>query len=326
MSRVRVKLCHIRSISKSATQFNEDRRKKLPSRKYFEDLTENVYMQKKMARRSRRAFESMVENPIVVKKFFISDVKDDDIKFPEVMSKNDLDINVQLSDYFTNHIECTENGFAPSVYETFKNEKLFGINVPMEYGGREFSHTRCTFASEIEAHNINAALALNHHRLVCTAITEFGTGEQCAKYLPKLANGDTIGTTAFKEWNVDVTKVRWNTQAEYDDDNEEWCLNGLFLLELIFLENAIKIFYICTMSIGTKSFVINAADSNLFLVTAQTATNDRKGDRKNAVTMFLVDSTLLGIKILRKNETIGCTNLYQATVKFDDVILPKGTI
>lgn len=79
-----------------------------------------------------------------------------------------------------------------------------------------------------------------------------------------------------------------------------------------------------TIFIGTKSFVVNAADSKLFLVTAQTETNDRKGDKKNALSMFLVDSTLPGIKIQSKNETIGRTNLYQATIKFDNVILTKG--
>lgn len=230
VSRIRVKFCHLRSISTSTTQFNEDRRKKLPSRKYFDDLLENVYMQKRMSRRGRRAFEIMVENPIVVKKFFISDLKDDDIMFPDVLSQTDFDhlknTSAQISDYFANHIEYTENGFSSSVYDAFKDKKLFGYNIPMEYGGQGFSNTHCTFVSEIEAQNIDAALALNHHRLVCTAIMEFGTDEQCAKYLPKLANGDIIGSTAIQEWN-DVKKVGWNTQAEYDDDDEEWCLNGL---------------------------------------------------------------------------------------------------
>lgn len=77
-------------------------------------------------------------------------------------------------------------------------------------------------------------------------------------------------------------------------------------------------------STGTKSFVVNAADANLFLVTAQTQTSDRKGDRKNSSTVFLVDGTLPGIEIHGQNKGIGRTNLYQASVKFNDVILSKG--
>lgn len=88
--------------------------------------------------------------------------------------------------------------------------------------------------------------------------------------------------------------------------------------------------YNCRFSLfclaGTKSFVVNAADSNLFLVAAQTETNDRKGDKKNALSIFLVNSTLPGVKIQRKNKTIGRTNLCQATIKFDDVTLSKGRI
>lgn len=231
VSCIRVKFCHRRSISISSTHFNEDRRKNLPSRKYYEDLTENVYMHKQMARRGRRAFELMVENPIVVKKFFISDVNDDDIMYPDVLTTDDFNhlktANAQISNYFTNHIEYTENGFSSSVYDAFRDKKLFGHNIPTAYGGQGFSHTHCAFVSEHEALNIDAALALNHHRLVGAAITEFGTEKQCTKYLAKLANGEIIGTTAINEWN-DVKKIGWNTQAEYDDDNEEWCLNGLF--------------------------------------------------------------------------------------------------
>lgn len=63
----------------------------------------------------------------------------------------------------------------------------------------------------------------------------------------------------------------------------------------------------------------------MYLVTAQTETNDRKGDKKNALSVFLVDGTLPGIKIQNRNKTIGRTNIYQATIKFDDVILSKGT-
>lgn len=232
LSCARIKFCNFRQISTSTIQLNEDRRKKLPSRKYFEDLTEKVYMQKQMSRSgARRAFEIMVENPIVVKKFFISDAKEDDIKYPDVLSKNDFDhlndSSAQISVFFKNHIEYEENGFSPSVYEKFKDKKLLGYNVPKEYGGQGLTHTQCTFASEIEAaHNADAAVALNHHRLVCAAIMDIGTAEQCAKYLPKLANGEMVATTAFQEWNV-LDKIGLNTRAEYDDDDEEWCLNGL---------------------------------------------------------------------------------------------------
>lgn len=76
--------------------------------------------------------------------------------------------------------------------------------------------------------------------------------------------------------------------------------------------------------VGTKSFVVNAANANLFLVTAQTEVSDRKGDKKNAFSIFLVDSNLPGIRRHGKIRTIGRTNLYQASIRLEDVILSKG--
>lgn len=227
-----IRLCSFRSISTSRKhRTNDDLRKKLPSRKYYEELTENVYMHKQIAQSGRRAFENMVEYPIVIKKFFISDVNEEDIKYPDVLSTAEFDrlkqINAQKLDYFSKRVECSANGFPPSVYEAFKKMNLFGYNIPKGYGGEGLTHTQCTFAGEIEAYSIDAAVALHQHRLVCATITDIGTPEQCAKYLPKLANGDIIGSTAFQEWN-DVNKIGLNTRAEYDDDDEEWCLNGLW--------------------------------------------------------------------------------------------------
>lgn len=77
---------------------------------------------------------------------------------------------------------------------------------------------------------------------------------------------------------------------------------------------------------GKKSFVINAADANLFLVIAKTQTSDRKGDMKNTLSVFIVDGSLPGIEIHEKDKTIGCPSLYQAAVSFKDVILSNGNI
>lgn len=75
---------------------------------------------------------------------------------------------------------------------------------------------------------------------------------------------------------------------------------------------------------GKKSFVANAADANLFLVTARTEISDRKGDMKDTLTVFIVDSKLPGVKVHKKDKTIGHPNLYQSSVSFDDVKLSKG--
>lgn len=76
--------------------------------------------------------------------------------------------------------------------------------------------------------------------------------------------------------------------------------------------------------IGTKTFVLNSAKSNLFLVLAQTRTSDRLGDLNDSMTVFLVDSSSPGVSVHRKDETIGHRTVYQSTVSFDDVRLTEG--
>lgn len=230
---IRNKPCSCRFISLSAFKSNDGRKKNLPSRKIFEELTEREYLSDQIIRSGRRPFEIMLEKPIVVKSFFVSNLDDEDIQYPEIVSVNELDnwkkINANISKYFSQHIKNSENGFHPSVYQAFKEFNLFGYNVPKGFGGQELSYTQQMFVSEAEAQNIAAAMILNAHRLVCTAIKEIGTDEQCRELLPKLANGDLIGTLAFEEVNA-IDNVEYNTHAEYNDDEEQWCLNGMYLL------------------------------------------------------------------------------------------------
>lgn len=231
------KLCSCRSISVNAFKLNEDRRKNLPSRKLFESLTERKYMEEQLSRSGRRPFEVMVENPIVVKCFFVSNIEDEDIIYPEVVSISEIEnwkkTNAKISEYFSKNIKYSGKGFSPTVYKAFKKLNLFNYNVPKAFGGQELSYTHQIFRSEIETQNIDAAMALSSHRLFGNAIIEIGTDEQCNELLPKLATGELIGTLAFKEWN-NANKVGLNTQAEYDEEEEQWCLNGMYFHTILY--------------------------------------------------------------------------------------------
>lgn len=76
---------------------------------------------------------------------------------------------------------------------------------------------------------------------------------------------------------------------------------------------------------GTKSFVVNAELANTFLVLAQTRTDDRLGDKRDTLTVFIVDRNAPGVKVQQKHKSIGHRDLFLANVTFDDVILQNGT-
>lgn len=223
---IRAHLCRRRCVSSTPTVFSDQT--KLPSRRLFNELTERSFVDEQMSRSGRRPFEANVENPIIVKSFFVSDVNTEKIEFPASLSKAQLDScklkYAQISEYFGKHNgrELTE-----ADYNAFKSMHLFGYNVPKNYGGQGYSRTMHTLASEVEAQNIAAAMSLNVHRMVCATISEFGSDEQCKYYLPKLATGELIGTTAFQEWNS-LETIGLNTCAEYSHDDEHWLLRGNF--------------------------------------------------------------------------------------------------
>ncbi|XP_031616512.1 complex I assembly factor ACAD9, mitochondrial-like [Contarinia nasturtii] len=245
--------------------------------------------------------EPLIENPIIVKKFFISEIDSEQMLYPEVLSKDELDAirkrNENVSEYFRSSIDYDEKGISKTVHDSFKQMGIYGYNVPKEFGGMGFIHTETILCSEIEGKKINVGMILKAHRLVCEAINEYGTNEQRSKYLPKLASGDLIATPASQEWTRDDIAATTST-AEYDADKKQWRLNG------------------------TKSFVINAAKSNLFMVSAQVP----QSKKTDSLSIFLVDANLPGVSVHKKDNTIGLRNLYQADVSFKDVYLESDAI
>lgn len=59
---------------------------------------------------------------------------------------------------------------------------------------------------------------------------------------------------------------------------------------------------------------------------AQTKINDRQGDKRNALTIFIVDKTLDGIKIHSKSNIIGLSNANYTNVTFNNVLLSNDAV
>lgn len=75
---------------------------------------------------------------------------------------------------------------------------------------------------------------------------------------------------------------------------------------------------------GTKNYVVNSINSQLFLVYAQTRTKDVLGDANDSITAFLVEADAPGVSIEQRDETIGSQQLYQSSVKFTNVRVKPG--
>lgn len=220
----------IRSISLTPIRDTLDDQK--PPRELYDMYTQKLYIDELLNKEGRRPFEATVEEPIIVKKFFNSEVDNQQMMYPEIVPRMKLeDLNAhaeKVLEYLDNNASFDNKGFSNSMHEELKKMNLYGYNIPTKFGGCEYNETELLFVSEPEGKYAEIALPLIAHRIACKNINDYGSEAQREKYLPKLANGDLIATTAFREWNKNDL-VSLKTKAEYDSDAKGWCLNGEFV-------------------------------------------------------------------------------------------------
>lgn len=90
--------------------------------------------------------------------------------------------------------------YPESWIEQMKQLGIFGLAVPAEYGGTPISvpaYARVT--EELARGWMSLAGAMGGHTVVSKIIAEFGTEQQRARYLPKMATGEVRATMALTE-------------------------------------------------------------------------------------------------------------------------------
>lgn len=220
------------SRSISLTPIRETLDSQKPTRELYDMYAQKQYNDELLSKEGRRPFEARAEEPIIVKKFFVSEVDNQQMMYPEIVPRMRLeDLNAhaeKVFEYLDKNSSFDDKGFSDSMHKEFKKMSLYGYNIPKRFGGCEYNETELLFVSEPEGKYADIALPLIAHRITCKNINDYGSEAQREKYLSKLANGDLIATTAFKEWNIDdLTSLK--TKAEYVNDKMGWCLNGKFV-------------------------------------------------------------------------------------------------
>ena len=95
---------------------------------------------------------------------------------------------------------------------------LFGIPLPVEYGGAGGDNIMYTIAvEELSRVCATTGVVLSAHTSLCLApIFEHGTEEQKRKYLPKLASGEWLGAFGLTEPNAGTDASAQQTTAVLD--------------------------------------------------------------------------------------------------------------
>jgi alkylation response protein AidB-like acyl-CoA dehydrogenase len=117
------------------------------------------------------------------------------------------------------------NTYPEALIEQMKELGIFGLAVPEEYGGTPVSTPCYVLVTEELARGwMSLAGAMGGHTVVAKLIGTFGTEEQRARYLPRMATGEVRATMALTEPGGGSDLQAMATHARRDGD--EYVVNG----------------------------------------------------------------------------------------------------
>jgi alkylation response protein AidB-like acyl-CoA dehydrogenase len=169
-------------------------------------------------------------------------------------------------------IEEKKPGVVPQLLKRAGEIGLLAIEVPEQYGGLGLDKATAMLVSERAAQLASFSISWGAHTGIGSLPTVyFGTPEQKAKYLPKLASGEWLAAYALTEPGSGSDALAARATAVRDGDH--WVLNG------------------------TKQFITNAGFADLFTVFAQV-----EGEKFAA---FLVERTDPGVSTGPEEHKLG---------------------
>ena len=172
---------------------------------------------------------------------------------------------------------------------------ITGVITPPEYGGVGLGYLARTIVLE-ELGRVCAAIpmALQVHHMGCAVINDFGTEAQKKKYLPRLANGETMGTVGVTEPSGGSDVIGMKTTANLKGN--KYILNG------------------------RKCFITNTHTSDTWVVVAKTA------EGAKGLSAFIVDKDTPGAKLGRKENKVGLRGANTGEWVFDNCEVPKENL
>ena len=185
--------------------------------------------------------------------------------------------------------------YPDELVETMKALGLFGLNIPDQYGGNQVDYT--TFAivfEELSRGWMGLAGILGTHLVLSDVLVQYGTEEQKARFLPRLAKGDPRGGICLSEPNAGTDLQAISTIARRQGDG-----------------------YLLT---GSKMWVTNGRRAQIFLVLAKTdaaATPAHRG-----ISAFVVEKGAPGLTVGRDIDKMGYTTVETCELHFENFPVP----
>lgn len=188
--------------------------------------------------------------------------------------------------------------FPLQVFQAMGEMGFMGMLVDPKYGGSGLGYAEyITVIDEISQVCGSIGLSLAAHNSLCTQhINQFGTDEQKAKWLPRLASGQIVGAWGLTETGTGSDAGGMHTTATLDGD--EWVLQG------------------------SKNFITHAITGEIAVVIARTG---EKGD-SHGMSAFVVEKGTAGFSGGKKENKLGMRASETACLFFDNCRIPKDQL
>jgi acyl-CoA dehydrogenase len=222
-----------------------------------------------------------------------------------VSSEDFRDILAQTRDFIRKEVIPREQEIADTdkipddIRQMAASMGLFGYAIPQEWGGlgldltqdvqlaMEFGYTSLALRSMFGTNNGIAGQVL----------VNFGTDEQKAAWLERIASGQVITSFALTENGAGSNPAGMKTKA--GKAGSDWIIDG------------------------NKRFITNAPLADLFVVFARTRPRDKAG---SGIAVFLVPATTKGVGIGVRDKKMGQEGAWTSDVFFDEVRVPQTAL
>ncbi|MDE2304089.1 MAG: acyl-CoA dehydrogenase family protein [Gammaproteobacteria bacterium] len=174
---------------------------------------------------------------------------------------------------------------------------LFGLIIPQEFGGIGLSNAGyARVLSQTSRYDSSVSLTIGAHSSIgMKGLLLFGTPEQKARYLPRLASGEMIAAFCLTESAAGSDAASIRTSARREPDGS-WTLAG------------------------EKIWITNGGIADLYTVFARTESEAGK------ITAFLVEAKWPGVSHGQHEDKMGIRASSTTTVNFDSVKVPPQNV
>jgi len=192
--------------------------------------------------------------------------------------------------------EMEETGeVCPDVVKALAEAEMMALTIPEEYGGLGLGYTaRLIAVEEVARVSVAAAMMLQVFGLGIEPIVKFGNEEQKKKYLPGMAKGDLLSTTAITEATGGSNPAGGRTS--YAKEGDDYIING------------------------RKCFITNSHIADVLTILAKDAENPK------AMSTFIIEKDMAGFKATHKEHKVGMRGCNTGELSFDNLRVSKAQL